>query len=99
MDISGGFLSPGDIQISTTWCTGTHKNGVKVFGENRLQTVDTDACTELGPKIEHIAHFFIDHRFGQTELRYLRADHAPGACVAVINYHLIAQRQQIARHR
>ena len=64
----------------------------------RLQAVDPLLRAELDAEVEHVAHFLVDHGFGQPELRNLRAHHAAGTTVAVEHDAVVAERREVARH-
>ena len=45
-----------------------------------------------------VAHFLVDHRLGQAEVRDLGADEAAELGILVVDHDLVAQHGEIARH-
>ena len=97
VNVRRAFLAPGNVEVAAARRAGADENRVVVFGEQRFQAVDALARAEIDAEVEDVADFFVDHRFGQTEARDLRADHAAGAAVAVEHRDVVAERREIAR--
>src|SRR5258708_38731802 len=96
MNILGGFVAAGNIEIAPARCTGTDEHGVPAFRQQRLHTVDAFARTEFDAEIENVAALLIDDGIRQTEFRDLRADHAAGFWATVENDAVISARCEIA---
>ena len=78
MDVGGGFLAAGNVEVAAARRAGADEDRVVAFGEQRLQAVDALAAAELDAEVEDVVALLVDHRFGQAEFRDLRADHAAG---------------------
>ena len=96
MDVGGGFLAAGDVEVAAARRAGADEDRVVALGEQRLQAVDALAADELDAEVEDVADLLVDHRLGQAEARDLRADHAAGLGVVVEDD---ARRSRAARGR
>ena len=76
--LAAASLRPGNVEVAPARRAGADEDRVVAFGEQRLQAVDALAAAELDAEVEDVADLLVDHRFGQAELRDLRADHAAG---------------------
>ena len=83
MDVGGGFLAAGNVEVAAARRAGADEDRVAVFGQQRLEAVDALAAAELDAEIEDVVALLVDHRFRQAEARDLRADHAAGLGVLV----------------
>ena len=101
MDIITGFLSAGNVQIAPFRRAGANKDRIERLGEKVFQAVDALAQPHLRAHGRDIAHFLIQHFFGQAEFGDLRADHAAGFSLAVKYNKIITKGGEIAcnRHR
>ena len=97
MDVGGGFLAAGNVEIAAARRAGADEDRVVAFGQQRLQAVDALAEVHHGAEAGDVADFLVDHFFGQAEARDLAADHAAGLLVAVEDVDLVAERREIAR--
>src|SRR5690606_38971119 len=67
MDVGGGFLAAGNVEIAAARCTGADHDGIVAFGKQRLHAVDPGAATKIDAEIEDVIRFLIDHAVGQAE--------------------------------
>src|ERR1700741_5685458 len=96
MDVRGGFLAAGDVEFASARRAATDKDGVIIFGNQRLHAVDAVAEPQLRLEIGDVADFLIEHAFGQTELGNLRAHHATGMRIGIVHDAAVAERQKVA---
>ena len=96
MDILRRLLAARNIQIAATRRTGTNKDGVVIFGQQRFQAVDHLAQSHLGAEVGDVADLFVDDFLRQAELGDLAADHATGAGIAVVDHTMVPKRRQVA---
>ena len=99
MDVGGGFLAAGNVEVAAARRAGADEDRVEALAEQLLHAVDVLAAAELDAEVEDVAALLVDHAVGQAELRNLRADHAAGALVAVEHDAFIAERREVARDR
>ena len=90
---------PGNVDVAPARRAAADEHRVELLGEQRLQAVDALPGPEVDAEIEHVAHFLVDHRLRQPELRDLRAHHPAALRVAVEDDALVAERRQVARDR
>ena len=80
MDVGGGLLAAGDVEVAAARRAGADEDRVVALGEQRLQAVDALAEARLdAADADDVADLLVDHRFGQAEARDLAADHAAAA--------------------
>jgi hypothetical protein len=99
VDVGGSFLAAGHLQVAPARCAAAHEDGVPVLRHQGLHRLHTLAGLEVHAQVQHIAGFFVDDFFGQTETRDLRADEAAGLVFTVVHRHRITLGGQVARHR
>ena len=99
MDIGGGFLAAGNVELAAARRAGADEDRVVVLGQQLLQAVDAMAAFELDAEIEDVIGFLVDHRIRQAEFRNLRAHHAARLRIGIEHRAVIAERREIARHR
>ena len=92
MDVGGGFLAAGQVEIAAARGAGADEDRVIAFGEQRLQAVDALAEAHLRAEGGDVADFLVDDFFGKAEARDLAADHAAGLLVPVIDVDFVAER-------
>ena len=97
MDIGGGLLAAGNVELAAARRAGADEDRVPALGEQFLHAADELAEAGLDAEIEDAVDLLVDHRFGQAEARDLRAHHAAALGVAVEHHAVIAERRQIAR--
>ena len=83
MDVGGGFLAAGDLELAPARRAGADEHRVPAFRQQRLEAVDALAADELDAEVEDVVALLVDDRFRQPEARDLRADHAAGLRVLV----------------
>src|SRR6266436_8272492 len=98
VDVCAGFLASGNFELTPARRAATDKDRVMAFAEKRFHGIDALAQTQLGPQLEDVIYFFIEHGFRQAEFRDLRAHHSARAGIRIIEHAVIAQGQEIARH-
>ena len=98
VDIGGGFLAAGNVELAAARRAGADEDRVVVFAEQLLQAVDALTALELDAEIEDVVGFLVDHRIRQAEFRNLRAHHAARFRVGIEHGAVIAERREIARH-
>ena len=76
VNIAGGFLAAGNVELAAARRAGADEDRVVVFGEQFLQAVDALAALELDAEVEDVVGFLVDHRIRQAEFRNLRPHHA-----------------------
>src|SRR5262249_21282922 len=91
MNIGGGLFAPENVKIAPAWRTAADENGVPVFREQCLETVDALAAAEFNAEIENVATLLVDNRLRETKTRNLGADHTAGLRVLVENNAVIAK--------
>ena len=100
MDVGRGFFAAGRFEITATRRAGADEHRVEVLSQHGFQGLNFFAGFQLDvADVENVIDFFVDHFFGQTKARYLRAHEAAAFLVGFVNGDLITQRRQIARHR
>ena len=98
MDIGGGLLAAGNVELAAARRAGADKHRVPALGEQFLHAADKMAEPGLDAEIDDAIDLLVGHRFRQAEARDLRAHHAAALGVAVEDHAVIAERRQIARH-
>ena len=99
MDIGGGFLAAGNLELAAARRAGADKDRVVVLGQQLLQAFDAMPAFELDTEIEDVIGFLVDHRIRQPEFRNLRAHHSARLRIGIEHRAVIAERREIARHR
>ena len=99
MDVAGGFLAAGNIELAAARRAGADEDRVVILAEQLLQAVDALAALELDAEVEDVVGFLVDHRIRQAEFRNLRPHHAAGLGVGIEHGAVIAERREIARDR
>src|SRR5438270_7302267 len=97
MDVGGGFLPAGDLELAAARRARADKDRVPALGEQRLQAADELTVAGLDPKIDDAVDLLVGHRFGQAEARDLCSHHAAALGVAVEHDAVIAERREVAR--
>src|ERR1700746_421779 len=97
MNVGGGFLAAGKLELAPARRAGAGEDRVPIPGHERLEAVDALAAHEFDTEIENVVALLVDDGFRQAEARNLRADHA--ARLGVLGEHraVIAERDEIAR--
>src|SRR6185437_5697535 len=98
MDVGGGLLAAGDVEVAAARRARADEDGVVAFLEQRLHAVDALAEARVDAEVHDVADLLVDHRLGQAEARYLGADHAARLGIAVIDDDVIAGGQEVARN-
>ena len=98
MDVGGGFLAAGNVEVAPARRAGADEDRVPAFGQQRLQAVDALAADELDAEVEDVVAFLVDDGFGQPEARDLRADHAARLRV-LVEHHAVSSRAARGRAR
>ena len=96
MDVGGGFLAAGKLELAPARRAGADEDRVPAPGHEGLEAVDALAAHELDAEIEDVVALFVDDGFRQPEARDLRADHAAGLGVLVEHGAVIADGGEIA---
>ena len=100
MDVGGGFLAAGNVEIAAARRAGADEHGVVAFGEQGLQAVDIAAGDEVDAEIEDVAALLVDHRFGQAEACGIWVRIMPPALRSRSKTtHVVAERREVARDR
>lgn len=99
VDMRGGLLAPGEVQITATGCAAADKNCVIALRQQLLHGIHALTAVELHAEVQDVARFLVNHSLWQPEPGYLRADETAGPGLAVEHGHLVAQRGQITRDR
>ena len=76
MDVGGGFLAAGDVEVAAARRARADEDRIPVLGEQRFQAVDALAADEFDAEVEDVVAFLVDDRFRQPEAR----DSACGSC-------------------
>ena len=97
--LAGRFLAAGDVEVAAARRAGADEDRVPVFGQQRLQAVDALAAAELDAEVEDVVALLVDDRFGQAEVRDLRAHHAAGLAGPDRTPRSVAERREVARDR
>src|SRR5437016_7058262 len=97
MDVGGGFLPAGDLELAAARRARADKDRVPALGEQRLQAADELSVAGLDPEIDDTVDLLVGHRFGQAEARDLCSHHAAALGVAVEHDAVIAERGEVAR--
>ncbi len=97
VDVLRRFGSTGQIQIASARRAAADEDRVVVLREQIAHRFDARVASEIDAEIEDVADLFVDHFFGQTETRHLRA-HEPAAFLfGFENGDVIAERREITR--
>src|SRR5271166_2362099 len=99
MDIGGGLLAPGDVEVAPPRRAAADEDRIPVFRQQGFQAVDSLAPAKLHSEVEDVITLLIDDGLGQSESRDLRADHAAGLGILIENDAVIAKRREVARDR
>src|SRR5207244_1586993 len=95
MDVLGGFLAAGNVELAAARRTASDEDRVVVLGEQLLQAVDAVTALELDAKVEDVVGLLVDHGIRQPELRDLAAHHAAGLRIGIEHGAVIAERGEI----
>src|SRR5215475_95640 len=98
MDVLGGFLATGDVEIAAARRAGTDENRVPVLAQERLHSVDALSRAKFDAKIEDIAALLVYYGIRQAELRDLSANHAAVFGVLVKYDAVVAKPSDVARN-
>src|SRR5579864_2789419 len=98
MDVFGRFLAAGNVEIAAARRAAADEDRVVILLEQRLQAIDALAEFRLRLKRQDVAALLVQHAFGQAEFGNLRAHHAAGERIGVVDGDVITERQKIARH-
>ena len=99
VDVRVGFLAPGNVEVLAAGCAGADENRVVVLVENRLEAGDFVAELRVDAEIDDAVDFLVEHRRRQAERRNVGAHQAAAGRVLLVERDVVAERQQIARHR
>src|SRR6266571_1391664 len=99
MDVLGGFLAAGNVEIAAARCAAADEDRVIILGEQSFQAVDAFAADKFDAEIEDVLAFLVEHGFRQAEFRNLRAHHTAGLRILIHDDAVVAHRREIARHR
>ena len=84
VDVRGGFLAAGDVEVAPARRAGADEDRVVAFGRAAPSGCRCAVpARNSTPQVEDVADFLVDHRLGQAEARDLRAHHAARLGVAV----------------
>src|SRR5436309_2898900 len=98
MNICGGFLAPGNVQVATAGRARADEDRVPILRQQRFEAVHTTAAAKLNAEIEDVIAFLVDNGFREAEPRDLRADHAARFRVLIEDNAMVAERSEVARH-
>src|SRR3974390_2024153 len=96
MDVLGGFLAAGDIQVAAARRAAADKDRVEILGKQRSHAADTVAADEFDAEIEDILAFLVEHAFRQAEFWDLRAHHAAGPRILIEHDAVISHGREVA---
>ena len=99
MDIGGGFLAAGDVELAAARRAGADEDRVVILGEQLLQAVDAMAALELDAEVEDVIGLLVDHRVRQAEFWNLAPHHAARLGIGIEHGAVIAERGEVARDR
>ncbi len=99
VNVLGGLLAAGNLEIAPARRAGADEDRVPRLGQQALEAVDALAAAEFDAEIEDVVALLVDDGFRQPEARDLGADHAAGLGVLVEHDAAVAERGEIARHR
>ena len=86
MDVGCGFFAARRFEIAATRRAGADEHGVKILRQYRFQAINRFAGFQFNvADVEDVIDFFVDHFFGQTKARYLRAHEAAAFLVGLEN--------------
>ena len=98
MNVGGGFLPAGYVEVAAARRAGAGEHRVVAFVEDGLEAPDMLAEAGLDPAdADDVTDFLVDHQLGQTEARDLAPDHATAARLGVVQGDLIAEWREVAR--
>src|SRR3954469_7822091 len=99
MDVGGGFLATGDVELATARRAGANEDSIIFFAEPLLQAVDALAALELDAEVEDVIGLLVDHGIRQAEFWNLAPHHAARLGIGIEYSAVIAKRREVARHR
>jgi len=76
VDVGGGFLAAGNVELAPARCARADEHRVPAFRQQRLEAVDALATDELDAEPEDITALLVDDALRQPEARDLGADHS-----------------------
>ena len=62
VDVGGGFLAAGHVEVAAARRAGADEDRVVALGQQRLQAVDALAEADLDADVEDVADLLVDHR-------------------------------------
>src|SRR2546430_14745267 len=98
MNIGGGFLAAGNVELAAARGAGADENRVVIFAEQLLQAVDAMTALEVDPEVEDVIGLLVDDSVGQPELWNLAPHHAARLGIGIEHGAVIAERREGARH-
>src|SRR5262245_45619298 len=97
---AGRDLRPaGESKVAPARRSAANEDGVVPFLEQPSQALYRPAEPQLRHETDDVADLLVEHAFRQPELGDLRAHHPARPRVLVVEDHLVAERQEIARDR
>src|SRR3954467_9884270 len=99
MDVGGGFLAAGDVELAAARRAGADEDRVVILVEQLLQAVDAMPALEFDAEVEDVIGLLVDDGVRQAELWNLAAHHAAGLGIGIEYGAVIAERREVARHR
>src|SRR6187551_1223794 len=96
MNIGGGFLAAGDVELAAARGAGADEDRVVIFAEQLLQAVDAMAALEFDAEVEDVVGLFVDNGVRQAELWNLTPHHAAGLGIGIEHGAVIAERREVA---
>ena len=99
VDIGGGFLAAGDVELAAARGAGADEDRVVILVEQLLQAVDAMAALELDAEVEDVIGLLVDDRVRQAELWNLAPHHAARLGIGIEHGAVIAERREVARYR
>ncbi len=98
MDVGRRFGAAGEFEIAPARRAAADEHRVVILRQHALQAIDALPNLVSGSRSRIVVAFLVQHMLRQTEFRDLRPHHAARVRVGVEDRHMIAERQQIARH-
>src|ERR1700740_3214170 len=96
MDILGGFLAAGNVEIAAARRAAADKDRIIILGQQRFEAVDALTANKFDAEIENVLAFLVEHGFRQAEFRDLRAHHAAGLRILIENGAVVTHRREVA---
>ncbi len=100
MDVGIAFLAARQVELLALGCAATDEDRVEpAGGEKLLHALDTAAIADLGAHPRDVADFLGKHGLGQAKRGNVRAHQAARHLPLFQDDDLVAEREQVVRHR